>query len=316
MSNKALSRRNILLIAVVLIVLVATAVLAQAGASYDLSWSRVSGGGATFGSGGTYRLSGTVGQAEAGTGTGGTHSLDAGFWAGARLLAVCSIQFNDAPSGSTFYSYVRCLACRGIISGYACGAPGEPCPGSYFRPGVNITRGQISKMVAIAADIDEQPAGTRKFQDVEEGSPFYLWIQQLANTGAIGGYPCGGTNPSTGQAEPCVGPGNLAYFRPNNNTTRGQLSKIVSEAANFNEDAGLQQFADVPPDAPFFVWVQRLSNRGVVSGYACGGTNPATGAPEPCDASSRPYFRVNNNVTRGQTAKIVAETFFPGCVTP
>jgi hypothetical protein len=181
---------------------------------------------------------------------------------------------------------------------------------------VNVTRGQISKMVAIAADIDEQPAGTRKFQDVPEDSTFYLWIQQLANTGAIGGYPCGGTNPATGEAEPCVSPGDLAYFRPNNNTTRGQLTKIVSEAAGFDEDPGDQQFADVPSDGTFFVWVQRLSNRGVVGGYACGGTNPATGASEPCDEASRAYFRVNNNVTRGQTAKIVAETFFPNCVTP
>ncbi|MDQ5867799.1 MAG: S-layer homology domain-containing protein [Chloroflexota bacterium] len=210
------------------------------------------------------------------------------------------------------------MACRNIVSGYQCGGEGEPCTGSsdpYFRPGVNVTRGQISKMVAIAAELDT-PAGARKFQDVPEDSPFYLWIQQLANTGAIAGYPCGGTNPTTGQAEPCVGPGNLAYFRPNNNTTRGQLTKIVSEAADFSEATGPQQFADVPGDAPFFVWVQRLSNRGVVSGYPCGGTNPSTGAPEPCDDASRPYFRVNNNVTRGQTAKIVAETFFPNCVTP
>ncbi|MDQ5825832.1 MAG: S-layer homology domain-containing protein [Chloroflexota bacterium] len=233
---------------------------------------------------------------------------------GVPTATACAIQFNDVPNGSTFYTYVRCMACRGVISGYGCGAADEPCPGSYFRPGVNVTRGQISKMVALAAELDD-PAGTRKFEDVPADSPFYLWIQQLANTGAIGGYPCGGTNPSTGAAEPCNAPANLAYFRPNNNTTRGQLTKIVSEAAGFNEDPGPQQFADVPGDAPFFVWVQRLSNRNVVSGYPCGGTNPATGAAEPCDASSRPYFRVNNNVTRGQTAKIVAETFFPNCQT-
>ncbi|MDQ5825055.1 MAG: choice-of-anchor J domain-containing protein [Chloroflexota bacterium] len=230
----------------------------------------------------------------------------------------CSIQFNDVPAsgpGSTFYSFIRCLACRNIITGYECGGANEPCPGKYFRPGVNVTRGQISKMVAIAAGLSD-PAGARKFQDVPEDSPFYLWIQQLANAGAISGYTCGGTNPATGAAEPCVAPGNLAYFRPNNNVTRGQLSKIVSEAAGLSDAPGAQQFADVPPGSTFFDWIQRLANNGVVSGYACGGTNPATGAPEPCDASSRPYFRLNNNVTRGQVAKIVAETFYPNCVTP
>ncbi|HEX8228036.1 MAG TPA: S-layer homology domain-containing protein [Chloroflexia bacterium] len=227
----------------------------------------------------------------------------------------CPVRFNDVHEGSTFYSYARCMACRGVISGYGCGAAGEPCPGSYLRPGANVTRGQISKMVAIAAELVE-PVGVRKFEDVPEGSTFYLWIQQLANSGAIRGYPCGGTNPSTAAAEPCVGPGNRPYFRPNNITTRGQLSKIVSEAAGFTEDPGVQQFGDVPPDATFSVWVQRLYNRNVVSGYTCGGTNPATGTAEPCDASSRPYFHVNNNVTRGQASKIVAETHFPNCVTP
>ncbi len=227
----------------------------------------------------------------------------------------CPVQFNDLPANSPFYPHVRCLACRQIISGYQCGGPGEPCPGSYFRPGLNVTRAQISKMVAIAAGLSGT-AGARKFQDVPEDSPFYLWVQQLANSGYISGYTCGGSNPATGDPEPCVGPGNLPYFRPNNNTTRGQLSKIVSEAAQFSDAPGAQQFSDVPTGSTFFTWVQRLANRGIVSGYPCGGTNPATGAPEPCDTASRPYFRVNNNVTRAQTAKIVAETFFPNCVTP
>ena len=44
---------------------------------------------------------------------------------------------------------------------------------------------------------------------------------------------------------------------------------------------------------------------------------PAAAPGEPCVApGNRPYFRPGNNVTRGQTAKIVANTFFPGCSTP
>jgi hypothetical protein len=42
------------------------------------------------------------------------------------------------------------LATKGIISGYPCGGPGEPCDEQnrpYFRPGDTATRGQISKMV-------------------------------------------------------------------------------------------------------------------------------------------------------------------------
>jgi hypothetical protein len=142
------------------------------------------------------------------------------------------------------------------------------------------------------------------FEDVPANSPFYDPIQQLASRGYIGGYPCGTT-----PAELCQ-EGNRPYFRPGQNTTRGQLSKIVSETARFDEAPGPQKFADVPTDSPFFVWINRLANRGVISGYGCGGVD------EPCVAGNLPYFRPGENVTRGQTAKIVANTFFPNCQTP
>jgi hypothetical protein len=45
-----------------------------------------------------------------------------------------------------------------------------------------------------------------------------------------------------------------------------------------------------------------------MQGYACGGPG------EPCDGANRNYFRPFNNVTRGQTSKIVSTTFFPDCV--
>ncbi len=218
----------------------------------------------------------------------------------------CSIQFADVPStgeGSTFYSFVRCLACRSIVGGYPCGGPGEPCNSGnnpYFRPGANVTRGQIAKMVALAAGMDGA-VGAQVFEDVPPGSTFYGPVQALATAGYIGGYPCGSV-----PGEPCR-QGNRPYFRPGANATRGQLSKIVSETAQFSEGPGGQKFADVPENSPFFVWVNRLANRGVISGYTCGGPG------EPCPGA---YFRPSNNVTRGQTAKIVSNTFFPNCQTP
>jgi len=60
--------------------------------------------------------------------------------------------FEDVPPGSTFYTYTERLATRGVMDGYACGGPGEPCvpPDNrpYFRPYSNATRGQASKIVA------------------------------------------------------------------------------------------------------------------------------------------------------------------------
>jgi hypothetical protein len=139
---------------------------------------------------------------------------------------VCPLQFQDANSTNPFYAFIRCLACRGIISGYTCGGPGEPCGPSgnpYFRPNNNITRGQLAKIVSTSAGFTG-PTGAQIFEDVPPNSPFYEWIQQLASRGFMSGYTCGGPN------EPCVLPGNRPYFRPNNNATRGQTSKIVANS--------------------------------------------------------------------------------------
>jgi hypothetical protein len=218
----------------------------------------------------------------------------------------CSVQFNDAPPGSTFYSWIRCLACRGIAGGYPCGSPGEPCPGSYYRPNNNVTRGQAAKVVSESAGFaDPVPSSRQTFADVPPGSAFHPWIERLAGRGIIGGYPCGGP------FEPCIAPANRPYFRPNAPVTRGQLAQIVAGAAGYTETPTGQTFADVPPGSPFYRPVERLAERATMSGYPCGGP------VEPCIApNNRPYFRPNTPTTRGQAAKIVANTFLPACEPP
>jgi len=123
------------------------------------------------------------------------------------------------PQGSTFYVWIRCLACRGIVNGY---------PDGTFRPNNNVTRGQLSKIVSNSAGFSE-PHTEQTFEDVPVDSTFYIYIQRLASRGFINGYPCGGAG------EPCIPPENRPYFRPNANATRGQISKIVSNAAGFIE---------------------------------------------------------------------------------
>ena len=81
--------------------------------------------------------------------------------------------------------------------------------------------------------------------------------------------------------------------------------------------SGLFRYAHRPtipgmclPGSTFYTFTYELVSRGVMSGYPCGG------AGEPCGLGNLPYFRPQNNVTRGQTSKIVANTFFPDCSTP
>ena len=119
----------------------------------------------------------------------------------------------------------------------------------------------------------------------------------------MGGYACGG------DGEPC-GPGSLPYFRPFANTTRGQLAKIVANAAAITGTPSGLFYTDVPEDSPFYLWIMRLTDLGVMSGYPCGGEG------EPCDDQNRPYFQPNASVTRGQASKMVANTFFPSCQVP
>jgi RHS repeat-associated protein len=211
----------------------------------------------------------------------------------ATPTTVCAISFIDVSIDNTFYANIRCLACKGIMGGYSDGT---------FRPNNNITRSQIAKIVSNAAGFNESP-GAQIYEDAPPSYTFFAWINRLSRRGHMGGYPCGGT------AEPC-GPGNRPYFRPNASATRGQLAKIVASAAGIMTTPTGQRYADVPPNSIFYVWIEQLSALGVMGGYACGA------APnEPCDAQNRPYFRPNNNVTRGQASKIVANTFFPRCET-
>jgi uncharacterized repeat protein (TIGR01451 family) len=79
--------------------------------TYDLSWFTVDGGGATFSTGGSYSLGGTIGQPDASNAiTGGTFSLVGGFWAPTGFaFADLSITKTDGmttavPGGSVTYT--------------------------------------------------------------------------------------------------------------------------------------------------------------------------------------------------------------------
>lgn len=80
------------------------------------------------------------------------------------------------------------------------------------------------------------PQVVTAFQDVPGGSAFATYINNLYFAGIVGGYACGGTNPTTGTAEPCVGPENLPYYRPSSNVTRQQMAKFA--------DLGRRNIAD------------------------------------------------------------------------
>jgi hypothetical protein len=120
--------------------------------------------------------------------------------------------FRDVPTTNSFYGYVETVKPHGVISGYPCSAPGEPCPGSYFRPNNNVTRAQSSKMIVVAFGWPINTTGGPHFTDVPSSNTFYPYVETTFNHTIVSGY---GTE-----------------FRPNNNVTRAQLSKMLYQAMN------------------------------------------------------------------------------------
>ena len=139
-----------------------------------------------------------------------------------------------------------------------------------------------------------------QFSDVTDPTTYYYTaVYALACRGVISGYSDG-------------------TFRPFNNTTRAQMTKIVILAFNTppaTPPAG-GTFADVTTGNTFYGLIEAAAAHGIISGYGCGGSNPQTGDPEPCDSAQRPYFRPSNFVTRGQLAKIVVSGAAYPLITP
>jgi hypothetical protein len=71
--------------------LLLAATFASHAQNYSIDWHKVAGGGGTS-TGGVYSVSGTVGQPDAGSMSGGNYSLSGGFW------SLFAIQTTGAPS--------------------------------------------------------------------------------------------------------------------------------------------------------------------------------------------------------------------------
>jgi hypothetical protein len=203
--------------------------------------------------------------------------------------------FTDVCPGDFFYTSTAALVEAGVISGYN---TVPPCIGpehiSCFRPEAKITRAQAAKVIVLGAQVPANLQGAPHFTDVPPTHAFYEYIEYAYNAGVLTGYACGGP------FEPCDSE-NRAYFRPGYQVTRGQLSKMVSQAFGYTEPVSGQTFQDVTPNNAFYEFIERIAARGIIGGYACGSS-----VTEPCvPPANRPYFRPNNDVTRGQTVKII-----------
>jgi hypothetical protein len=187
----------------------------------------------------------------------------------------CTASFTDVPPSYWAYTYIQWAACQGIVSGYA---------DHTFRPNNNTTRGQLSKVVVLAAGFPLVTPATPTFSDVPLGHPFYTYIETAYAHGVISGYAD-------------------HTFRPGNDVTRGQLSKMVVLSQGIPVvTPATPTFVDVPAAYPFYSYIETAVAHNIVSGYTCGSPG------EPCPGR---YYRPNVSATRAQLSKMLYQATHP-----
>src|SRR5439155_4461271 len=94
----------------------------------------------------------------------------------------CAMSFTDVQSTDYFYTAVRYLYCRSIVSGYG---------DNTFRPYNTTTRGQLCKIVVLAEGWALYTPPTPTFRDVPVSNAFYQYIETAYSHNIISGYSCG-----------------------------------------------------------------------------------------------------------------------------
>jgi hypothetical protein len=223
-------------------------------------------------------------------------------------------RFADVPVQSSFYTPAERMFQLGIIEGHPCGGPNEPCDDAnrpYFRWGAAVERGELARLLVMTYDAraansnnkrEEPGLDVQTFADVPPSHPAHRWIEGVAALDQMRGYACGG------EGEPCDAE-RRAYFRPNVEVTRADLTFSLHQAdpkiRQLNSIPRIVSFEDVPKDHPFYLYIERVYERGIMSGYACGGCSP----PEPCvPPANRSYFRPDAITTNGQVARVLTGT--------
>lgn len=124
--------------------------------------------------------------------------------------------------------------------------------------------------VAISAVAPIASAAT--FKDLNEDNPHFDAIQTLKERGVISGFEDG-------------------TFRPYATITRGQAAKILANILNLDTSLKVQKFKDVSSNHEYAGAINALVEKGIIQGYPDG------------------TFKPNQNLTRGQMAKIIVKAF-------
>ncbi len=188
----------------------------------------------------------------------------------------CANPFLDL-NGNVFYTAIHYLNCRGVING---------TDATHYSPAGTSTRGQFAKVVVLGFSVPFYTPTQPTFSDVLPSYFAYAFIESGYHAGILSGFD-NATCTANGQPFPC--------YLPNFPITRGQLTKLVVNAAHYPAfTPTTPTFSDVPPTNVFYASIETAHHMAVINGYSDG------------------TFRPNNNIRRDEMAQIV----YKGVTTP
>jgi hypothetical protein len=190
--------------------------------------------------------------------------------AGQTFTVLQGIQFPDVPIGAPFYTEIGKLAARNITLG---------CGSGNYCPDAAVTRDQMAAFIVRALG-EPNPVipAQQRFNDVPPNHPFYAFIDQMAVRQISLG--CSTTPP---------------LYCPNDIVTRDQMAAFLVRAkGEFNPPTPpSQRFNDVPPNHPFYKFIDRMAVLGITQG---------------CSANP-PLYCPTSTVNRSQMAAFLVRAF-------
>ncbi|GLC87860.1 N-acetylmuramoyl-L-alanine amidase [Lysinibacillus piscis] len=173
--------------------------------------------------------------------------------------------FQDVTQKHEAYEEINYLVGLGVIKGYT--EKGK----TYFKPGNNVTRGQVAKMVVVASGNNPLVVKKSSFSDVEVGTELSGYVERAIQLGYFK------TNVK-------------GQFLPNKPLTRDEMSYVLTKA--FKLDASEYEnidspFEDVAITHPYVQYVNTIYYNGITKG-------------------SGQNYKPNSQVTRAQFALFVA----------
>ena len=176
-----------------------------------------------------------------------------------------SQQFADIPTSHQAYKEINYLVNKGVIQGYT--ENGK----KLFKPGNDVRRWHVAKMVINAAGIQVSKPSKSSFTDVEAGSEVSMYVETAAQLGIIE-------------------PTSKTTFSPHTPMTRDEIAKALAVAFKIpaSKYADLEvPFTDVSKSNVYYKYISAIYYNGITKG-------------------SNGKYLPNSNVTRSQFALFVA----------